>query len=394
MKLRTTTPASTKKPVKLALVLLSVLIAVALPVQMTRNAFADNYDDRINALQQDINRYQAEGARLNNEANTLKSALSQIYNQKAAIQAQIDLSQVEYDKLIAQITKTEKDILDNQNALGKIIADLYVDDKISPIEMLASSKNISDYLDKQEYRSSVRNELSSTINEIKILKAKLVSQKESVEKILAEQKGQRDQLVAKENEQQSLLNKTQGQEAGYQNLISNSQAAIAEARATQALVNRRFNSNGGFTLVNSGSLGDYPWNSSNCPMWGYLSTGGSDGNGGDGHGYGCRQCASYVAWKIAKVLNNNTYPSWGNAVNFTGNAIAAGYQEGAAQAGSIAVMDPGKAGQSYGHVAWVESAGGGMVTISQYNYDYGAGYGMYSVMTLSENAFDHYVHIQ
>jgi surface antigen len=62
--------------------------------------------------------------------------------------------------------------------------------------------------------------------------------------------------------------------------------------------------------------------------------------------------------------------------------------------GSIAVMDPGKAGQSYGHVAWVESVSGNMVTISQYNYDYGDGYGMYSVMTLSSGAFDHYVKIK
>ena len=392
MKLRTTTPASIRFVTRMAIIVVVVLVAVAVPTQMTRKVSADEYDDRINALQQDIAKYQAEGARLNSEAATLQSALAQLGNEKSAIQTQVDISQAKYDQLVAQIIETEQKIKDNQDALGKTIADLYVDDKISPIEMLASSKNIGDYLDKQEYRSSVRNELTSTITEIKDLKKSLVEKKAEVEKVLAEQKSQRDQLAAKESEKQNLLQKTQGQEAGYQQLIGNSQAAIAEAKATQALVNSRYTSNGGFTLINAGSLGAYTWNYSNCPMSGYLSTGGADGNGGDGYGYGCRQCASYVAWKIAKETGK--YYSWGNAVNFTGNAISEGYIEGAPQPGSIAVMDPGKAGQSYGHVAWVESVSGNMVTISQYNYDYGDGYGMYSVMTLSSGAFDHYVKIK
>ena len=393
MKISANKSVRTSFSTKIVLVFFSILLAVVAPIQMTQKVSADQYDDKIATLQQDIAKYQAEGERLNGEAATLQSALAQLANQKAAIQTQINISQTEYDQLVLQIADTEQKIIDNQDALGTTIANMYVDSDITPIEMLASSKNISDYLDKQEYQSSVRDQLTSTISKIKDLKTQLSKQKVDVEKVLADQKSQEAILIAKENEQQSLLTKTQGQEAGYQQLISDSQAQIAEAKATQILINARFNSNGGFTLVDSGSLVDYPWNSSNCPMWGYLSTVGSDGNGGDGHGYGCRQCASYVAWRFAK--ETNLYPSWGNAVNFTANAVAAGFIEGAAQAGSIAVMDPGKAGQSYGHVAWVEAvAGDGKILVSQYNYDYGAGYGMYSEMILSVNAFDHYIHIK
>jgi surface antigen len=353
---------------------------------------ADQYDDKINALQQDINKYQVQAAQLNAQAATLQAALAQLANEKATLQAQVELSQAQYDQLVIQIAETEKKIIDNQDALGVTIANLYVDQKISPLEMLASSKNISDYLDKQEYRNSVRDELTNTIKDIKDLKTKLDQQKIDVEAVLNQQKDARDALVSKESEQQNLLSATQGQESSYQNLISSSAAKIAEAKATQAAVNSRINSTGGFTLVDGGSLSAYPWNSSNCAMWGYLSTGGSDGNGGDGQGYGCRQCASYVAWRIAK--ETNVYPSWGNAVNFTYNAQNVfGYPDGAPQPGSIAVMDPAKAGQGYGHVAWVEAVDGGQVLVSQYNYDYGAGYGMYSKMWLSVGAFDHYVRI-
>ena len=393
MKLRTTTPASVSLTTRIILGFVGVLFVVATPIQITQKVFADHYDDQINALQQEINQYQAASNGLSSQADTLQTALSQLSSQQSTIQAQIDLSQAKYDKLVQQIADTEKQIKDNQDALGVTIADMYVDGKVSPIEMLASSKTISDYLDKQEYQSSIRDQLTLTIKKIKALKTQLNTQKTDVSKVLADQKSQRDQLVAKENEQQSLLSETQGQEAAYQQLIGKNQAAISQVRATQALVNSRFNGSGGYSLVDSGSLGDYPWNSSNCPMWGYLSTGGvPPGNGEDGHGYGCRQCASYVAWKIAKVTGK--YYSWGNAVNFTQSAINAGYSAGGPQAGSIAVMDPGTAGVSEGHVAWVEAVNGGSVLISQYNYNYGAGYGMYSEMWLSSSAFDHYVHIK
>ncbi len=392
MKLRSTTPASKSSKIRRLLIILGVLMLCAAPViNLTQQVSADQYDDRIRALQQDIARYKAESDQLNAQAGNIQAIINQLSTQKAAIQAQIDLNQTRYDQLVEQIKQNEQKIDDNKSALGDVIANMYVDDKISPIEMLASSNNISDYLDKQEYRDSVRNELVAKINEIKVIQKKLDKQKAEVTTILNDQKQQRDALASKEAEQQALLNNTQGQEASYQRLISSSQSQIAEAKATQALLNSRYSGSGGYTIVASGVAPDYPWNGSNCPMWGFLSTGGADGNGGDGWGYGCRQCASYAAWRMAK--ETGVYPHWGNAVNFTGNARAAGYTIGEPRARSIAVMDPAKAGQSYGHVAWVEAVNGGQVLISQYNYNYGAGYGMYSQMWLSAGAFDHYIHM-
>jgi hypothetical protein len=166
--------------------------------------------------------------------------------------------------------------------------------------------------------------LSTTIKKVKDLKTQLTTQKEEVTKVLATQTAARDSLQAKETEQARLLAQTQNDESKYQGMIKDSQAQIAEAKRIQAVLNARTNSTGGYTIVDSGSLGDYPWNNANCPMLGYLSTGGANGNGGDGRGYGCRQCASYVAWKIAKEVG--IYYKWGNGGDFARNAINAGYQ--------------------------------------------------------------------
>lgn len=390
MKLRTTTPVSISQRAKRAFLILSALVLIGAGVGYVQNqpASADQYDDKIRALQADMTRYRAEADRLSAEASTLANALSQITNEKNAILAQIEVSQTQYNKLVIQIADTEKQIKDNQDALGVTIADMYLADDISPIEMLASSQNISQFLDKQEYRNSVKDELGTTIKKVKDLKTQLTTQKEEVTQVLAIQTASRDSLQAKESEQASLLAQTRNDESQYQNLIKDSAAQIAEAKRAQAVLAARTNSTGGFTLIDAGSLSDYPWNSSNCPMQGYLSTGGANGNGSDGRGYGCRQCASYVAWRIARETGK--YYSWGNGGMFASAAINAGYQNLGSnpQPGSVAVIlgNPG-------HVAWVEAVNGNQVLVSQYNYNYGAGWGMYSEMWLSTNFFDQYVKI-
>ncbi|MFZ3009641.1 MAG: CHAP domain-containing protein [Candidatus Microsaccharimonas sp.] len=396
MKLRTTTPASLSN---IAIIARNTLIMVIITVfavtsfHFVSPVAADEYDDKIRALQADMARYQAESDRLNGEAASLANALAQITNEKNALQAQVDLSQSQYDKLVIDIADTEKKIKSNQDALGTTLANLYIDGQTTSIELLAGSDNISDFINKQSYRSSIRDQLSSTIQTVKDLKSKLDKQKVDVEKVLNEQKTARDSLVAKENEQANLLAQTRNDEATYQGLIASSATQIAAAKAAQAALAARANSSGGYSLVNSGSLGAYTslWAPNDCQMGGpggWYSYGGQDGNGGDGRGYGCRQCASYAAWKVASVTGK--YYNWGNGGDFARNAIAAGYQDlgSSPQAGSIAVMwgNPG-------HVAWVEAVNGNQILVSQYNWQINGQYGMYSEMWLDKSVFDQYVKI-
>ena len=402
-KLRTATPASNTKKVShkvkrgLVIVVALVFAGAALGSQFVRPAAADQYDDKIAVLQADMARYQAEANRLNAEAASLANTLAQITNEKNALIAQIQVSQAQYDKLVIDIAQTEKEISDNQDALGTTIADLYLDDDISPVEMLASSQNIGDFLDKQEYRNSVKDQLSTTIKKVKDLKSQLNSQKEEVAVVLSEQKAARDTLQSKESQQATLLAQTQNSESQYQSMIQDSAAQIAAARATQAALSQKTVSTGGYNLIESGLLPSYVtdarfgmWNNSNCPMvYTYMSSLGSNGNGGDNRGYGCRQCASYVAWKINQ--EKGYWPSWGNAANFGSKGTAT-----TPKAGTVAVLYDG----GPGHVAWVETdpyisttgklKGKSVIVITQYNFNYGAGYGMYSKMEVSVGFFDTY----
>lgn len=402
MKLRATTtvPKRLRRGVLIAMCFVLVAAGVTSTTLLSRKTYADKYDDQINALQTQIDAYNAQASQLAQQEQTYQNAVAEFDAQIGVLQNQIDISQAKHDQLVAQIADTEKQIQNNKDALGQVLADLYVNSQVTPLEMLASSKNISDYLDKQAFRSSMQDQLSSTIDQIQKLQTKLQQDQVDVDRTLGDQKNSQAALDSKRAEQQNLINETQGQESRYQQLVSDAKAQQAQLAAQQqAAMAAAYANTGGAHMIKSGAAasGGYPWNNSNCPMDGWLSTGGYDGNGGDGYGYGCRQCASYAAWRVAK--ETGYYPvNWGSAINFPYSAARSGYRvDGTPSAGSLGVMNVATAGNVDGHVVWIEgvSADGGTVTVSQYNANYnGIGWGNYSEMTMSSSLFQWYIHIK
>ncbi len=396
MKLRTTTPASTPFMAKLLLVVSVILMAFAVPIQLANSVYARDFNGEISAMQQEISQYQAEAARLGGEAQTLQTTLARLAAEKAGIQAQLDLSQATYDKLVVDIANTEKKIKDNQDALGETIANLYVDDKITPLEMIASSKNVSDYLDKQEYRNSVRDQLTSTITEIKALKIKLDAQKKEVEQVLAQQKAQKDILVAKENEQQDVLNKTQGQESAYQQLSAQKSADMAAVQEQQRAAIAALTNNGRNTSGSAGSFqfrnfsgnqgscgGGYPSSWCNMPL----------DAGIDSWALYTRECVSYTAWAASARFGKKvtSFMGQGFAYQWPDTALSMGANvDNSPEVGSVAIT-PISSFTPLGHAMIVEEVyGDGWIRVSQYNF---AGTGEYSTMDLKVSSAV-YVHFQ
>lgn len=215
------------------LILGVTLMALAAPL----SAFAVGSTDQIKQLQSQIDSYQAEASRLRASGDNLQNTLNGIVAEKNTIQAEINLSQAKYNTLTADIAANEQKLTNQQKVMATAISDLAQESTTSPIELLASSGSIGDYIDQQEYSSSIRDQLETSIKQVKALKAKLAEQKKEVEKVLSDQKSQRDQLAAKEQEQSSLLTATRGEEASYQQLVGKlkDQKAAAEAALARSL---------------------------------------------------------------------------------------------------------------------------------------------------------------
>lgn len=363
MKTKQQTPPPLKRLItKVMLVAATAVMVLGIP----GIALADTFDEQIRQIQGEVDGYSAEAARLRGEANTFANAMNALNAQKNAIQAQVNLSQAKYDQLVAEIQASELKLAQQQEVLASTISDLSQETSTSPIELLAGSNSIGDFIDRQEYRSSVQEQIQSSIKEIKALKIKLAAQKVEVEKVLADQKAQRDDLAAKEAEQAQLLAATQGQEAAYQNLIGEKNGQIAGLRAAQAAANARFIGSAG-----SGPAcgGGYPGMWCNAPMDSLV----------DNWGMYNRECVSYTAFRVA--ASGRHMPYWGgigNANQWDDNARNQGIPvDYSPRAGDVAISNSG----FYGHAMYVESVNpNGTINISQYNADWR---GTYSTNTIS-----------
>lgn len=335
-----------------------VLVGIIVPTFSSDSPVAalDN-SAKIKALESQISTYNERAKELSAQSDSLSKAIDVLKNEQAQLQAEIDLNNAKAADLKAKIADNEAKIKVRGNDLSEILAEMYLDNKITPLEMLASSNNLSDYVDKQSQQATVQDQLKDAIQEIKELKAQLENQKKDVDAILVDQKARNSQLASKQSEQQSLLNKTQGQEQTYAKLTAENRDKIRQLQAEQARANQT-STGGGRVVAGDPNHGGYPYDWAPAPKTGkYIP---------DQWGMYMRQCVSYTAWKVYQTYGSMPY--WGghgNANQWDDNARSAGIPVGSTpKVKSVAVWHTGY----YGHVAWVEKVNSdGTFDVSEYN---------------------------
>lgn len=213
---------------------ISLGMAIVSLLAYTPFAFANDYQAEINNLEAQIQQAEEHAHALEREGNTLQNRLSIIAAEKRSIQVRIDRNELKRKQLSEQIVENTKRLNLQREALADTLGDMYVDGIPSTIEILASSNTISDYIEKQQYRDSINESIEETIGTIEKLKKQLEDQKKELDTLIAAQKGQRDQLAAKENEQSRLLAATRGREAEYRNLVGQLEEKKQAAEAALA----------------------------------------------------------------------------------------------------------------------------------------------------------------
>lgn len=360
MKLRSTTPVSNISfAMRAGIVVAVVIMAVSLPLQFFagKPVSADDYDAKIQALRSKVSGYQDEANALSKKTDTLQNALRKISNDKTKIQAEVDLYQVEHDKLSKEIKDTETRIAENRKTSGDLIVASSLSDDVPLIVRIAGSNNLADYIDGEVNRASVRDTIVQKTEENEKLKSQLQNKRAEVGKVLKDQKFKRNQLAAKEAEQQRLVAKTKNNEKAYRALVKKGKDQISGLlRQQQAEAQRALNNSGaGSSWAVSGT--EYPWK--NAPT-NYNDSCISTTTGqslADSWGYCLRQCTSYVAWKLAGD-GKRGFSGMGHAYSWWHlNAVSN------PRRGDVIVSPAG----GWGHVMYIEGVSGGIISYSDYN---------------------------
>lgn len=348
--------------------LITLAVAAVLVVGFMVSPFSQGTE-----AQSEIDRLRAENAQNNAQVESLanlavgyEDAVRQLAASIAAVQAKIDENTRQQQKLNEDIAAAEKELALQRDLIGQNIRSMYLEGDISTLEILASSNDLSDFVDKQQYRDSVQTKIKNTLDKITALKLKLKAQKEAVDQLLKEQAAQRSKLNGSLAEQNNLLAYNQSQRDAYNAKTAQNSKKIDELIAAQRRAN--FSVDGGYYFLRfAGVARDFDPNSYPYRNAGFgMSPGGcADNDGPDQWGYCTRQCVSYAAWAV-EASGRNAPRYYGNAKDW----VAAAYNHpGDVEVyrtpapGDVAISTSGY----WGHAMYVEGVSGNSFTTSEYN---------------------------
>lgn len=297
--------------------------------------------------------YQDAIQRLNSEINTLQGA--------------IDANTAEQNRLQKEIEKAQAEIDRQRSILAQGVKAMYVDGTPSTLEMIASSKNLSDYVDKQEYRTAVQRKLQDTLKTIAILQKQLSEQRVQVAALLKTQQSQQASLVSARVEQSSMLSYNKSQQAAYNQETAANKNKLDQLIAAQRAANNVTSGSGYYLLrfpgtVRSINPSAYPYANAGFSM--STAPGCVDNDGPDEWGYCTRQCVSFAAWAV-EASGRSAPRYYGSAKYWVAKARAngVGVYTSNPQPGDVLISTSG----TWGHAMYVYAASGNTAYIYEYN---------------------------
>lgn len=348
------------------LVVLSLVVVVGTAFPAVH---ADTIQDQINALQRENDANQSAINDLQGQAVSYQDAIARLNSQIGLLQGQINDSIAKQDALKQQIAQKQIELDQQKRALAEDIKSMYVNGSMSTVEMLATSKDLSHFVDAETYRGAVQTKIQSTLNEIAKIQAELKSQKDQVAVLLQTQQNQQTELASARAQQNSLLAMNENQQAAYNAKTKANQNKISDLIAEQLRANSSSSPSGYYFLRFSGSVGahsasvnDYPYANAGFSM--STAPGCVDNDGPDRWGYCTRQCVSYAAWAVER--SGRAAPMYyGNARDWVSAARRQGVPVYTSnpQPGDVAISTAG----TWGHAMYVEKVSGNQIYVSQYN---------------------------
>lgn len=213
--------------------ILIALIALSL-VFIPQLTSAASLQDQINALNAEITKNEEVLHGISHQANTLQAKVDGLNAEITQLQNQIDLANLQIEQTTNQINETIAKLEKQKRIMFENAKVLYKQGDPSTIEVLASSDNFSDFVNKQEYLERVKEAVNKAAREFITLKGQLEEKQSQLKDFVAGQEVQIAIIDNKRQEQASLLAQTRGEEAAYQGIVSS--LAAQKAAAEQQLL--------------------------------------------------------------------------------------------------------------------------------------------------------------
>ena len=249
--------------------LIAILASGLLLVSISTMSMADDLNDKLQNLQEQINesRVQQENWQvvineiteklkiIQVELNEAAGRLRSIQNEQEAINKQIKQTEEE-------IRKAEIHLKQRQDILDKRVRSIYMHGQLSYLEVITGAKSFSDFANRLELLKRIIHSDFKLIQEIQKQKALIEAKKDELQQkknkldaLAEEAKKAEDQIRAKKEEQQQIMNEAKRQKDAAAAMEAD---LIAESNNVRRLIQARSGSLQGEGAIVQGS-GTFIW---------------------------------------------------------------------------------------------------------------------------------------
>lgn len=184
-----------------------------------------------------IDEYKKKGNSLASEIATLETKVKKLNLQIQAVNINITRINQQIRSTQTQINQTESQIDNKKTSLTTTVRNLYEIDNQSLVEVLIANANLSEFFNDLNNIMLVQEKMKVDLNEVMNLRNNLIEQKQELslqyndaENMRAYQLLQQQQTKAIQNQKNSLLKETKGQESNYQKLLTKTKESAAQIR--------------------------------------------------------------------------------------------------------------------------------------------------------------------
>lgn len=224
-------------------VLSVLLVALVFPLPAFPQT-REELEAQLKQIEAEIAQYERELRTTKTQKQTLSAKIAQLKREQEQVALRIQATNLEIHALNRQLDATEASIEQtlrklnqSQEEMAEILLAVHEQNDSSLVEVLLGS-GFQAFVREFETLEQLSQDLAATVSEVKATKAvldmqyaELSAKQEEREGFLKVQVLQRQTLLTKTNEQGVLLKETQGKEARYQAMLSDSQQRAAEIRS-------------------------------------------------------------------------------------------------------------------------------------------------------------------
>ncbi|MDZ7611684.1 MAG: C39 family peptidase [Candidatus Moranbacteria bacterium] len=188
---------------------------------------ADELKLKMKSAERMVELKQQQQKTLRNQTELLNLQISSLESDINTVNNQIDKIRTEVSRIGDQVEDKEEDISQSKAQLAEVIRIYQKLNKDMGLKLMSSQGSLTEVFNQSEYLNQTSRKIKKSLDEVRETKRELDEKKEKLQEKRAELKqkqqeleGSKEDLDSKKQEKQTLLARTQNEEAQYQALVN------------------------------------------------------------------------------------------------------------------------------------------------------------------------------